>query len=112
MNDKDKEAFEQWFKENSYDYYGYEKNNQEIGWQSACLHKQKEIEELKAENTELEIKLWQALGTMGYPVPVHIPESDYKCGLCASREVQIIRKDAHQEALLEVIRILSNNRGV
>lgn len=46
MNEKDKEAFESWFNENSYDYYGYEKNNQEIGWESACLYKDREYSNL------------------------------------------------------------------
>lgn len=111
MDDKDKQAFDKWFEKNSYDYYGYEKDNQELGWEAACEYKQKEIEKLQAENEEIKIQLWQALGAMGYPTPGHIPEGEYKCGLCESKALQIIRKDAHQEALLEVIRILSSNTG-
>lgn len=53
MNKKDKEAFEKWFKKNSYDFYGYEKNNQKIGWQAACEYKQKKIDAIMAENAKL-----------------------------------------------------------
>ena len=77
MNDKDKEAFEKWFKKNSYDYYGYEKNNQEIGWQAACeymrnksnpldaLSLYEKLEKEREENKKL-IEALEMISEIGY----------------------------------------------
>ena len=58
MNDKDKEAFDEWFiKTYRYDYHRLvipeSVNPQKLAWQSACEYKQEEIEELEAENAKL-----------------------------------------------------------
>ena len=37
-----------------------------------------EIERLTLEN-------WQLKGALGYPVPGHIPNGDFKCGMCEAR---------------------------
>lgn len=106
MNDKDKEAFDKWYA--SQDKAGVFGNDDtsyvDLAWLAACEYKQKEIH-------LIQIKLWQAIVARGYPIPGYIPEGDYKCGLCESRAKEIYRKDAQYEALLEVIRILSSNRG-
>jgi len=59
---------------------------------------------------ELETKLHQAMGAMGYPVPGDIPEGDYHCGLCESKARRMIELEAHKVALLEVIRIMTAER--
>ena len=49
MNDKDKEAFEEWFKnawDMDFDGYDFRHTIQVKAWQSACEYKQKEIDEL------------------------------------------------------------------
>jgi len=35
-----------------------------------------------AENERLTLENWQLKGALGYAVPGHIPEGDFKCGLC------------------------------
>ena len=37
------------------------------------------------EIARLKIENWQLKGALGYPVPSHIPEGDFKCGLCDAR---------------------------
>lgn len=56
MNNKDKEAFKKWFEDfwgEEYDSYRGVHKFQEIAYQAACEHKQKEIDELQAENAKL-----------------------------------------------------------
>ena len=43
-----------------------------------------EIERLTTEN-------WQLKGALGYPVPGHIMEGDFKCGLCEAKTDEIER---------------------
>lgn len=40
---------------------------------------------LRAEIGRLRVENWQLKGALGYPVPSHIPEGDFKCGLCDAR---------------------------
>lgn len=61
---------------------------------------------LASEKKELETKLYQALGAMGYPVPGDIPEGNYRCGLCESKAKRMIELEAHKTALVEVIKIM------
>lgn len=38
---------------------------------------------------KLELENWQLKGALGYPVPGHIPEGPFKCGLCGARDNEI-----------------------
>ena len=62
MNDKNNEAFDEWFiKTYRHDYKDLvipeSINPQKEAWQAACSHKQKEIDAIKAENEKLKKSL-------------------------------------------------------
>ena len=99
MNAKEKEAFDKWV-EDVKSLGLSPANHVGVAWAEACAYKQKEIE-------SIELELWKALGTLGYPVPEHVPFGDYKCDLCDSKSKLILTLEAKQEALLEAIRIIS-----
>jgi hypothetical protein len=75
----------------------------EIDWKAQAL-------ELGAEKKELEIKLHQARGALGYPVPHDVPESDIRCGLCEEKKKRIIEAEAQVFALCKAIKIVAETR--
>jgi hypothetical protein len=76
----------------------------ETDWKAQALR-------LATRNKDLEEKLWQATGALGYPVPGHIKETgEYKCGLCESKAKIIVEVEAQRYALYQVIKILAETR--
>jgi hypothetical protein len=69
-----------------------------------------EIERLTTEN-------WQLKGALGYRVPGHIMEGDFKCGLCAARTNDVVEATAEIGRLRTALRrivspaeVRANNR--
>ena len=55
--------------------------------------------DLKAEIVRLALENWQLKGALGYPVPGHIPNGDFKCGLCEAKHIEIERLKVENERL-------------
>jgi len=110
ISEEDEEAFGKWVAENSdaqtgvfSDRVTFTKDHwiAKRAWEAACQYKQSEI-------NELETSLWQALGSLGYPTPHgHLGEK-YPCKFCEDKGFEITKKNAREEALLEVIKIISS----
>lgn len=65
------------------------------------------IKMLEGEYKALEVRLYQAMGALGHPIPGNIPEGNFTCGLCEAKARRMIELEAHKVALVEVIRILN-----
>jgi hypothetical protein len=50
MNDKDKEAFEEWYHIANVDITGSNKDDIKTTWQDACEYKQKELDQLEEQS--------------------------------------------------------------
>lgn len=58
----------------------------------------------------LEVRLNQALGALGFPVPDGTPESNLKCQNCADKETDFKRSMIQQKTLWEAFRLLAETR--
>lgn len=53
---------------------------------------------------EMEIKYYQAMGALGYPVPSEIPEGNMRCGLCEAKVMEIVRLKEESKTLWTVVK--------
>lgn len=58
-----------------------------------------ECERLKENLEEAMLRLNEALGCLGYPVPADTPTGNVQCGLCGAREIQVDTLTAENERL-------------
>ena len=61
-----------------------------------------EYDELQSQIDSLTTKLHQAMGALGFPVPGDIPESNLKCGLCASKERSLFEASVEYTLLMKI----------
>jgi len=54
-----------------------------------------ELERLQEEN-------WQLRGALGYPVPGHIREGNFRCMLCEAKTVELIELRAIRDFIMRV----------
>jgi hypothetical protein len=68
------------------------------------------LRRISKENIELQLRLHQAMGALGYPVPGHVPESDLKCGMCSSKEKDYQEKKIELSTMISAFKMLAESR--
>lgn len=63
-----------------------------------------ERDPLNEELERLQVENWQLRGALGFPVPGHIPEGSFKCGLCDAKAKELAELRAVQEFILRLWR--------
>lgn len=97
MNDKDKKAFEKWWENDCYEYDSDQLITQKDAlyiWEKTCEYKQKEIDDLVAENARLRecVEFYASTGALNDEHDFFILK-DYKFSIPTTRRARQILKE-------------------
>lgn len=69
-----------------------------------------EIDKLKREYVELEVKYYQAMGALGYPTPDRIPHNEnVRCGMCDAKEKDYQRQRIECQTVWNAFKVLAES---
>jgi len=68
----------------------------DAGWGASMMT---DLDRMREMLDRVILENWQLKGALGYPVPGHIPNGDFKCGLCEAKHIEIERLKVENERL-------------